>query len=157
METTAALIQTVLDIFVGTDARDWARVTRTFAPQVWLDYSSISGQPAATLAPAQLVAQWQQVLPGFAHTHHQLGNFEVKGVSENEATVSCYGTATHYLPQPTGSSVWAVVGTYDFHLVRQRETWRADRMTFHFKYQDGNLELPRLAAERVKNGQAAIR
>lgn len=150
METTAAITQTVLDIFIGTDTRDWTRVAQAFAPQAGLDYASMTGQPAATLSPAQIVAQWQQVLPGFEHTHHQLGNFEVRVLSEDEATVFCYGTATHYLPQPRGGNVWTVVGTYDFHLVRRGERWQADQMKFKFKYQDGNLALPQLAAARVQ-------
>lgn len=154
METTAAIAKTVTDIFVGTDEHDWPRVQRSFAAQVLLDYTSMTGGPPATLAPAQVVAAWQQVLPGFEHTHHQLGNFDVQVLGEREATAFCYGTATHYLPQPSGGNVWTVVGTYDFHFVRHGNTWQADRMKFNLKYQDGNLTLPNLAAERVKAAAA---
>ncbi|KUG09968.1 nuclear transport factor 2 family protein [Solirubrum puertoriconensis] len=147
--STAAVTTTTLDIFIGADEHDWNRVQAAFAPEVLLDYSSMSGGEPATLTPAQVVESWQGILPGFEHTHHQLGNFDVQ-LSADEATVFCYGTATHYLPQPIGGSVWTVVGTYHLHLVRLGDTWKADQMTFNFKYQDGNLELPKLAIERAK-------
>lgn len=151
MEPTAAITAAIIAVFVGTDEHDWARVQRSFAPQVLLDYTSLAGGQPATLTPEQITAAWQQVLPGFVHTHHQLGNFEVRVLSETEATAFCYGTATHYLPQPDGHNLWTVVGTYDFHLVRRDGAWQADRMKFNLKYQDGNLALPRLAAERIQS------
>lgn len=151
----AAITQAVTAIFVGTDEHDWARVKATFAPQVLLDYTSMAGGPPATLTPDQILSAWQGLLPGFAHTHHQLGNFDVRLLNDREATAFCYGTATHYLPQPAGGNVWTVVGTYDFHLVHDGTGWRADRMKFNLKYQDGNLELPKRATERVKQGQTA--
>jgi hypothetical protein len=152
METTAAITKTITDIFVGTDERDWARVKRSFASHVLLDYTSLAGGQPVTLTPDQILAAWQAVLPGFVNTHHQLGNFEVQVLSEHEATVGCYGTASHYLPQPSGDNVWTVVGTYQVHLLRQEAGWQADQLKFTLKYQDGNLALPGLAAEQVKGG-----
>ncbi|UOQ69386.1 nuclear transport factor 2 family protein [Hymenobacter volaticus] len=143
------ITQAITAIFVGTDEHDWSRVQAAFAPQVLLDYTSMAGGEPARLTPEQIVTAWQALLPGFEHTHHQLGNFDVRLVNDREATAFCYGTATHYLPQPTGSNVWTVVGTYEFHLVREGATWHTDRLKFNLKYQDGNLELPNQAAERV--------
>ncbi|GAB3220267.1 nuclear transport factor 2 family protein [Spirosoma arcticum] len=147
--TTNDIVRTVTDVFVGTDERDWARVGRSFASQVLLDYTSFVGGQATTQTPDQLVTSWRAVLPGFEYTHHQLGNFEVEQTG-GQATAFCYGTATHYLPQPDGRNLWTVVGTYNFHLVRSNDTWRVDLMRFNFKYQEGNLDLPRLATQRVR-------
>lgn len=149
MENESAIQKTVIDIFVGTDERDWQRVKRAFADQVLLDYTSMAGGQPAPLSPDQIVTSWQAVLPGFEKTHHQLGNFECT-ISGDEATAFCYGTATHYLPQPDGRNVWTVVGTYDFHLIRRDNHWKADRMRFNLKYQDGNTDLPTQATSRVK-------
>ena len=149
MENESAIQKTVTDIFVGTDERDWQRVKRAFADQVLLDYTSMAGGEPATLSPGQIVTSWQAVLLGFDRTHHQLGNFVVS-LSGNEATAVCYGTATHYLPQPDGRNVWTVVGSYDFHLMHRNNQWKADRMRFNLKYQDGNIDLPKQATERVK-------
>lgn len=137
------------DVFIGTDERDWERVKAAFAPQVLLDYSSMSGQPAAIMTPQQIVTSWQGVLPGFDHTHHQLGNVLVT-IREADADLFCYGTATHFMADQPNGTVWTVVGTYYFHVINQEEGWRVDHMKFDFKYQDGNLELPALAAERAK-------
>jgi hypothetical protein len=148
-EELAAIAQAVTAIFVGTDEHDWPRVQAALAPLVLLDYTSMTGGQPTTLTPEQILTAWQSLLPGFEHTHHQLGNFDVQLVSESEATAFCYGTATHYLSQPTGGSVWTVVGTYELHLVREGASWRTDQLKFNLKFQDGNLELPKRAAERV--------
>ncbi|UOQ52226.1 nuclear transport factor 2 family protein [Hymenobacter cellulosivorans] len=153
-ENNLTITKAVTDIFVGADERDWARVKRSFASQVLLDYTSLAGGQPTMLTPDQILAAWQGVLPGFVHTHHQLGNFEVQELSAQEATAFCYGTATHYLPQPSGGNIWTVVGTYTAHLLRLGTEWQVDQLKFTLKYQDGNLTLPGLAAEQVKNGAA---
>jgi hypothetical protein len=96
------------------------------------------------------VGAWKAILPGFEATHHQVGNLQV-AVRGTHADVSCYGTATHFLPNPTGSSLWTVVGTYDFHLGKAGEAWKITTMRFHLKYQDGNTTLPALAKERLSS------
>lgn len=149
METTA-ITNVITALFVGTDEHDWPRVHAAFAPHVLLDYTSMAGGEPARLTPDQVIHAWQGVLPGFEHTHHQLGNFDVHLVSPTEATAFCYGTATHYLPQATGGNLWTVVGTYRFHLVCSGADWQVDQLTFTLKYQDGNLALPQRATERVR-------
>lgn len=139
---------TIQNIFRGADECNWQRVCQSFAAQVHLDYTSMNGGAPALLTPQQISDAWQQVFPGFDATHHQLGNFEVE-VTDNEAFVFCYGTATHYLPHHKGN-VWTIVGTYDFHLVQEDGAWQADKMVFHFKYQDGNTDLPKLAMDKAK-------
>lgn len=129
----------VTDLFVATDENNWVAVEKCFAEKVVLDYSSMSGQPAATLTPKDITTAWKGVLPGFTSTHHQIGNLR-STVDANKAKVFCYGTATHFL-EDEGGNVWTVVGTYDFHLQKQAEQWQINRMTFHFKYQDGNAQL----------------
>jgi len=140
--------QTVTQLFVATDQRDWATVTNCFADRVYLDYSSLSGNPAATLSPREITTAWKAILPGFTHTHHQLGNFLVTNNGQT-ARVFCYGTATHYLEAENGN-VWTVVDSYDFELEAQGDHWKITAMTFHFKYQDGNSALPQLAIDKVK-------
>lgn len=139
---------TVTKLFVATDQQDWETLEKCFAKEVILDYASMTGNPAVTLAPKAIIESWQGVLPGFEHTHHQLGNFLVK-VENGKASVFCYGTATHYLTNDSGN-IWAVVGTYDFDLVKDAENWTITKMKFNFKYQSGNTALPQRAMERTK-------
>lgn len=149
MDNRQAVLETVNKLFIKTDARRWEQVMEIFADSVLLDYTSMAGGEPATLTPEQIVAAWKGFLPGFEATHHQIGNYLIK-VKDNHADVFCYGTATHYLPNESGKSVWIVVGSYDFHLTQSGGNWRVDRMKFNFKYQDGNTSLPAIAQKKVK-------
>ena len=146
-------IQTIQDrviaLFVNSDKRNWEGVEAQMADSVLLDYSSMTGNPAATLNPKDITSAWATVLPGFTHTHHQIGNILVH-IEGNEAKLSCYGTATHYLDNDEGS-IWTVVGTYDFNLSKEGDTWKVTSMTFNYKYQSGNANLVALAIENVKS------
>ena len=140
--------EAVISLFIATDQQNWEQVEQIFAPKVLLDYSSMSGNPAASLAPTDITTAWKGILPGFESTHHQLGN--IRSTEDgNKATVFCYGTATHYLTNDAGN-VWTVVGSYDFELAKSDKGWQITAMTFHFKYQDGNTALPGIAMEALK-------
>lgn len=138
----------VINLFVATDLRDWNVIENIFSSSVILDYSSMNGLPASELKPTKIIDNWKGILPGFESTHHQLGNFQ-SFEEEGSARVSCYGTASHYLENDVGS-VWVVVGTYDFDLIKDSsERWKITSMKFNFKYQDGNKELPKIAIEKL--------
>lgn len=140
--------QAISQLFVRTDNRDWAGVESQFADKVMLDYSSMSGSPAAELTPQEITGAWKTVLPGFDHTHHQIGNFIIDQNGDH-AHAFCYGTATHYLEDEAGN-VWTVVGSYDFDLSKIDGSWKVTAMTFNYKYQDGNTSLVQKAIERLK-------
>lgn len=136
----------VKQLFVATDQKQWDKVENCFAKEVLLDYSSM-GNPAATLTPKQITDAWKTILPGFTHTHHQIGNFQ-ESIDKNKAEIFAYGTATHYLEDENGS-VWTVVGTYNFTLIKEGKFWKINKMKFNFKYQDGNLLIPQKAIDKV--------
>ena len=138
------IIETVQDIFIGADERDWNRCLQAFAPTVHLDYTSMAGGEPSVLPGAAIVESWKAFLPRFKTTHHQLGNFTVR-MDRDEAVVFFYGTATHYYPAASGGNVWTVVGTYDAKLVQERARWRVTLLRFNLKYLDGNLALPEIA------------
>lgn len=135
-------------LFIATDARDWESLKTIFADEVELDYSSMNGQPAACIKAEDILAGWQTILPGFTHTHHQIGNM-ISTSRGDEASVFCYGTATHYLENEQ-DSIWTVVGSYDFDLKEITGRWVVTKMKFNFKYQEGNTNLPQLAIEALK-------
>lgn len=138
----------VTSVFVHSDNGNWEGVQAAFADSVRLDYTSLAGGTPSRLTPEEITASWSALLPGFDHTHHQLGNMIIT-IDGNEADVEAYGTAHHYFEQPSGNSLWTVVGTYTFHLKRDNENWKVDAMTFHYKFMTGNTDLPRLAQERL--------
>ncbi len=140
--------KTVIGLFVATDQNNWQKVEDSFGDEVLLDYSSMNGSPAARFSASQIVASWKTILPGFEHTHHQIGNIQSKEMNE-VANVSCYGTASHYLTNEEGN-LWTVVGSYNFELVKKESKWEIVVMKFDFKFQDGNTSLPELAIKNVK-------
>ncbi len=133
----------ITKLFVYTDEQKWDNVRTLFADEVLLDYSSFTGIEAAVMTPGQLIDGWSGFLPGFAATHHQVSNYLVDR-DDKRARLTCYGTASHYLPNESGKNVWIVVGTYDFGLLETEAGWKINKMIFNFKYQDGNTDLPKL-------------
>lgn len=157
MEQEKQAIQGVVtQVFVATDNRDWENVEDAFNHQVLLDYTSMAGGEPSELTPAQITDSWKTILPGFDQTHHALSNFNVT-VSDKEATVTHYGNADHFIDLENAEEVWTVVGTYDHHLVKTSTGWKIDRMTFNLKYMDGNMNLPRIAQERVKGIEVEVK
>lgn len=143
--------EVIVALFIATDSKDWETVKGYFFKEVAMDYSSMNGQPPEKITPKQIVDSWMKILPGFTHTHHQLGNFVIREFKD-EATVSCYGTASHYLEDDAGH-LWVVVGNYEFKLIRDAEKgWLVTAMKFSFKYQDGNTALPEKAMKKVASG-----
>lgn len=136
----------VTQLFIASDEHKWDELENCFAKEVLLDYSSM-GSPPVNLSPKQIVASWKSILPGFTHTHHQIGNIQ-EVIKNNSAEVFAYGTATHYLEDEKGS-VWTVVGTYNFELVKVHKEWKISSMKFNLKYQDGNLSLSQKAIDNV--------
>lgn len=139
---------TVTKLFIAADNKDWPQAKNYFHSTVRLDYSSMNGQNASDLTADDIIDSWKAILPGFTHTHHQIGNL-TEEISGNSARVTCYGTASHYLEDANGN-LWTVVGTYDFLLDKtQEEEWKVTAMTFHYKYQEGNTSLPEKAMNKI--------
>jgi hypothetical protein len=134
------IVDTINHLFVGTDRRDWPRVSACFAPSVLFDMTSLAGGAPQTLTPQQIVDGWEAGLKPLQAIHHQSGNFLVN-VAGDSADAFCYGIALHYLPNKTGRDTRSFVGSYDFHLTHHAGRWRIDRFKFNLKYIDGNKNL----------------
>ncbi len=134
------IIETINQLFIGTDQRDWNKVKGLFAPEVRFDMTSLAGGKPQLLTPQQIVDGWEKGLKPLKAIHHQAGNYIVT-VAGNQADAFCYGIATHYLPTKSGRNVRTFVGSYDFHLVRNDGVWWIDAFKFNLKYIDGNKDL----------------
>lgn len=134
------IIETINQLFIGTDNRDWNLVRQCLAPTVMFDMSSLGAGAATEKAADDIIAMWDAGLKPLQAIHHQSGNFVVR-VAGMTATAFCYGTATHYLPNPTGQNTRTFVGSYDFTLRKDEDMWRISAFRFNLKYIDGNLNL----------------
>ena len=141
------IIETIGNIFSGVDERDWAKVQGAMAKEIYIDYTSLAGGEPANLSAEKIIENWKGVLPGFQSTHHQIGSFQVN-VTGDKATATFSGLALHYLNNET----WTVIGTYDFALTKNSNgKWSVEKMKLNLQKQAGNLELPALAIQNVKN------
>jgi hypothetical protein len=134
------ILDTIHELFIGTDDRDWARVASCLAPRVRFDMSSLGGGEPTVLAPEVIVAAWDAGLKPMQAVHHQIGNHRVR-VHGTRAEAFCYGIATHYRPNPSGRDTRTFVGSYDFELEKDGGAWRITAFKFNLKYIDGNRDL----------------
>jgi len=134
------IIDTINQLFIGTDSRDWPTVRACFADTVHFDMTSLAGGNSGQLTPDQIAAAWEEGLQPLQAIHHQVGNYRVK-LEDEQATAFCYGTASHYRPTRSGRNVRVFVGSYDLHLRRVEGRWQIDGLRFTLKYMDGNAEL----------------
>ncbi len=132
--------EVITRLFVGTDRRDWAAVSRCFAPTVLFDMTSVSGDAPATLTPEQITTAWESGLAPIEQIHHQAGNFLID-VAGDDATASCHGIAFHYKKTYSGRNVRTFVGSYDFGLRRAAGRWVITAFRFNLKFLEGNVEL----------------
>ncbi len=136
--------------FTTADRRDWSACAALYTPEVIVDYQSLSGRPAESLSPVQLMTHWQSVLSGFESTQHMLSNLEVEFTTPNQAVCRFYGHAVHYLPKVPGGEEWGLYGTYQMELIRRKEGWKVRYLQYNHKCQYGNQELPALARKRAE-------
>ncbi len=132
--------ETVTQLFVNTDDRNWEKVNSLFADEVLFDMTSMVGGDPVTLTPEEITTSWDKGLKPLKAIHHQTGNYIVS-VNQDEADVFCYGIASHYLPNKTNQNTRIFVGSYDFHLVKNDDRWQIDMFKFNLKYIDGNPNL----------------
>ncbi len=140
------IIHAIAAVFSGADERNWEKVQHAMAENVLLDYSSLSGNAAATLSSKQIIETWKGFLPGFDRTHHQLSNFQVTQHG-NTATIHCNGKANHFIDK----DVWTVEGTYDAEASKTNGQWLVTKLKFNLAKQSGNTNLPARAIENIKS------
>jgi len=140
------IINTIINIFNGSDKQDWDLVRNSFDFDVFIDYFSMSKVPGAKLKADEIIKNWRDFLPKFKFTHHIITNFEV-ATTAAAAEVFCKGYAMHHLPDAQGGDLWTTIGTYDFSVAKIADKWKVNRMVFNLLYEDGNKSLPAIAKE----------
>jgi len=127
-------------LLIETDSKNWEAVQECFAGQVIVDFTSMGAEKVETLTPEQITSNWADSLKDVEALHHQAGNYKVM-VSEDYAEVFCYGIAIHYRKNKSGNNTRSFVGSYEFRLRHQLDSWKIDKMKFNLKFMDGNLTL----------------
>ena len=143
------IVDTVNQIAVNADRRNWQGLIASLADEVLLDYAAMLGGEPSKLTPQEIAKAWRGLLTGFEMTQHTVTNHKVT-IKGNEAEVFSYVTAVHYFPNESGKDTWTVVGYYNHHLVKTSLGWKVDQIRFTPTLIEGNADLPRLAKESAK-------
>ncbi len=129
---------------VLADLGSFRALEELYAERVHVDYSSLSGEPAATVAARDLMDSWAAVLPGFDRTRHEVTNL-FASVDGATAIVTTDVVADHYVD----SLFWQARGTYRFELQKQEGRWRIHAHTFALAGESGSREALARATERA--------
>ena len=132
---SAQLKQSIISMVNAIDNKQWDKASAQFNDQVFVDYSSLSGQPGAMTAASDLVGGWQNLLARVS-TLHQLSNFAIS-VEGDQAEVSSHVYASHSAEGIDG--YWDAYGRYQHELRKIDGEWKITSMTLHMHGQKGNL------------------
>jgi hypothetical protein len=131
-----ALIRIADDIDRAVDARDWPRARSYFADRVTVDFSTLNGQPSATIPADDLIGDWSGNLKGSKTSLHLRSNHQVT-IDGDRATVRSNGYAWNRM-EGNGDPLWEVWGTYEHRLTRAGDSWKVDGFTFRMTHERGN-------------------
>jgi hypothetical protein len=132
------------------DMRDWQGVRDAFADHVDVDYSSLSGAPAANVSGDDLVGGWRSFVGAFEGTQHMTGPIVTAESREGEIKTAMHVRGYHRIAGAPGGDTWMVAGHYQARLVHRPAGWRIIGLTLKVLYQDGNLDLPKIAQVRAQ-------
>jgi hypothetical protein len=117
---------------------------------VTVDYTSLWGGEPATMTAADLMRGWKALVPGFTRTQHTIG-IPLIEVDGEKAQANAPVIGHHFIddPAPPGGRSWVVGGRYLWQLEKGPAGWRIAGLTLALAWQEGNADLPKLAAERL--------
>jgi hypothetical protein len=123
------------------DRRAWAELRELFVAEVEVDYSRLSGEPAATVPADGLIDGWARNLGALTATQHLLGNLELR-LDGDEATGTAYVQAAHVLDGARdGEGLWILGGRYRYRFTRAAGGWRIAALAFEPVWERGSREI----------------
>ena len=132
---------------MGIDTRDFDLLRSVFVDEVYMDFSSYSGQPGATLEADDWVAGCRVLFTGLDATQHVMTN-PIVDVDGDRATQRMYMKAEHFLINDQGNADFALGGYYDDTLIRTETGWRIEAVTLTVLWNRGNRGIMDMAVAR---------
>jgi hypothetical protein len=150
MDDRLAILELTAAMSAHVDTRDWLALEALFAETVTVDYTSLWGGEPSTMKAAELMAGWKGLVPGFTRTQHTIGIPSIV-IDGDKAQANAPVIGHHFIddPAPPGGSNWVVGGRYLWDLKKDAGRWRIAKLTLGSAWQEGNPDLPKLAAERL--------
>ena len=126
--------EVIVTMVNAIDTKQWSTAVNQFDTEVFVDYSSLSGQAGSVVLASDLVGGWQGLLKR-VNTHHMLSNFEVSVDGfQSEAFSHVYASHT-----AEGLDYWDAFGRYHHELKKIDGQWKISHMTLIMHGQKGNL------------------
>ncbi|TDD67634.1 hypothetical protein E1262_18460 [Jiangella aurantiaca] len=147
--TDAQAANAVTALLHAVDTLDWDGVVAVLAGDVGLDYTSLWGGSAETVAAAEVVERWRGLLPGFDATQHLTGPVQTSPAPGGDG-VRCVTTVRgyHHLADGDRSDTWMIAGWYDIRVL----DGRIAAITLHALYEEGDRALTEVATARCAAG-----
>lgn len=142
---SARVISIVSSIPLAVDLARYDLAEAAFAPSIVIDYTSLWGGEPQRMTPAELIAGWRGLVPGFDATRHELKDVRAE-IDGDRATATAFVDGRHWIE----SRLWRPIGTYRWTLERQGGAWKVTHMTFAMSQEIGDRGLVALATERAK-------
>ena len=139
--------QSIVTMVNAIDSKQWGVATARFDDNVFVDYSSLSGQPGSMTTAGDLVGGWENLLAK-VDTHHLLSNFEIS-VRDNEAEAISHVYASHSADGIDG--YWDAYGRYLHKLRKHDGEWKITSMTLIMHGQKGNQNFLQEVIEMNEN------
>ena len=134
------LTELVNKLFIYTDTRNWEGLqNKVFAETVFLDMTSLGGS-AAEHTSKEICEMWAEGFKDLDAVNHLGGNYLIE-ISDDEAKIFAYATATHYKDSAHQGKTREFVGTYDLKAHLAQGGWRIHSFVYHLKYLTGNADL----------------
>jgi hypothetical protein len=132
-----AIINTVNQIAIMADLRNWEACRVAFSDRVETDYTSLTSGEPATVNAEDLVNGWETFFSQtFKVTQHLIGS-HVVAIAGNTATCLSNFQAHHvYLDSARGN--WTLGGVYEHGLIQTPEGWKVNRMKMTWTWESGN-------------------
>ena len=143
---SARVIATVSSIPLAVDLARYDLAEAAFAPSIVVDYTSLWGGEPQRMTPAELMAAWRGLVPGFDATRHELRDVRAE-VDGDRATATASVDGRHWI----GNRLWRPIGTYRWTLERRGGAWKVTKMTFAMTREIGDRRLVDLATERARS------
>jgi hypothetical protein len=120
------------------DAKDWRAVRAALADEVDVDYSSLSGVPAARSTGDELVGGWERVARAFEATQHMTGPVVVSPMGRG-LYAQTHVRAYHRMKD---GRIWMVAGHYEIQLTPAGDLWKISGIKLSVLYQEGRVDIP---------------
>jgi hypothetical protein len=135
----------VSSIPLAVDLARYDLAEAAFAPEIVIDYTSLWGGEPQRMAPAELMAAWRGIVPGFDATWHELDEVRAE-VNGDRATATAFVDGRHWLD----GRLWRPVGNYRWELRKIGGDWKVTRMTFAMTQEIGDRSVAQSAMARAK-------